>query len=162
MAQPCDEFKPGGSATDDYDAVRILVSLRCHALLICARCIMNSWAVHCFRHLLHSECTRAYEQVFGARVASMANSAVVGNDRESDCQGDVLAVDCVRKASVSANTRPAARRFAPHRWGAAFLSGFGLTSALGIYEVSSAEANEYRCSMRKQLAADTNSFQKFE
>jgi hypothetical protein len=86
IAQPCDEFEPGGSAADDYDAVCILVSVCCHALLICARCIMNSLAVHCFRHLLHSEYTRPYEQDFVARVASMANSAVVGNDREPDCQ----------------------------------------------------------------------------
>jgi hypothetical protein len=71
IAQPGDELEPGGSAAHDYDAVCILVSLRCHALLICTRCILNSLAVHCVRHLLHSECTRAHEQFFAARVASM-------------------------------------------------------------------------------------------
>jgi hypothetical protein len=74
IAQPSDEFEPGGSAADDDDAVRRLVSVRCHALLICARSIMSSLAIHCLRHLLHSECTRAHEQVFGARVASMATA----------------------------------------------------------------------------------------
>jgi hypothetical protein len=46
MAETGDEFEPGGSAADDYNAVCLLVRVRCRALLICAPRIMNTLAVH--------------------------------------------------------------------------------------------------------------------